>query len=82
MILVRVVSQQYAGHLAARTWLEDRQVRVIGFGGKRIGANEVTSLPYVVQSLIDGPPDSVGCEYQFSDDLAELAMLFKLTFVV
>lgn len=63
-----------------RDWLHARGVRVLGFGGKRQGSNEVTCVLNVVQGLLDGPPDSVGYNYHFSDDLTELAMLFKLTF--
>ena len=80
MITVFVQTLQDRENEKARDWLYARGVRLLGFGGKRQGNDEVVAVPHLIQSVLDGPPDSVGYNYHFSDDLAELAMLFKLTF--
>lgn len=80
MIRVQTHTLDYSSHKMACDWLKDRGVRFVGFGGKPKGIKEVQAMPYVVQSELDGPPDFVGYDYRFTDDLAEIAMLFKLTF--
>ena len=80
MISVQTKTLDFDRHMMARKWIEDRDVRIVGFGGTAKGIKEVQTMPYVMQRTIDGPPDFVGYDYRFTDDLAEIAMLFKLTF--
>ena len=79
MINVAVYDSGYDRCFQCKQWLVDRGVRVIGWGGSPRGFNEVMVLPYVVRSKLHSSDAEGGYDYRFTDDLGELAMLFKLT---
>lgn len=78
VIEVRVQCRDLVQHpRELREWLESRDIRVVGFGGKLQRVREVLVRPYGVHD--SSGFEMVGYKYHFTDDLREEATLFKLT---